>query len=67
MQDSNDIEKRFVVKGGKEEVRLHNYSVTAAEVKEFSTRFGFEFTDGQKRAVNEIYENLKSSNTLSPS
>ena len=47
-----------IIKGGKEEVRLHNYTVTAAEVKEFSKRFGFEFTDGQKRAVNEIFENV---------
>ena len=47
-----------IIKGGKEEVRLHQYSVTAGEVKEFSKRFGFEFTDGQKRAVNEIFENL---------
>ncbi len=47
-----------IIKGGKEEVRLHNYTVTASEVKEFSHRFGFEFTDGQKRAVNEIFENV---------
>ncbi len=47
-----------LIKGGKEEVRLHNYTVTASEVKAFSQRFGFEFTDGQKRAVNEIFENL---------
>ncbi len=49
-----------MIKGGKEDVRLKKYSVTAREVKEFSERFGFEFTDGQKRAVNEIYENLHS-------
>lgn len=47
-----------IIKGGKEEVRLHNYTVKASEVKEFSARFGFEFTDGQKVAVNEIFENL---------
>ncbi len=47
-----------MIKGGKEEVRLHNYAVTAKEVKEFATRFGFEFTDGQKQAVNEIFENI---------
>jgi len=47
-----------IIKGGKEEARVHEYTVTAAEVKEFSTRFGFEFTDGQKRAVNDIYENV---------
>ncbi len=47
-----------IIKGGKEEVRQREYTVTAKEVKEFSLRFGFEFTDGQKRAVNEIFENL---------
>ena len=41
-------------------MRIHKYSVTAAQVKEFALRFGFEFTDGQKRAVNEIFENLHS-------
>ncbi len=47
-----------IIKGGKEEARLHNYTVLAKEVKEFSTRFGFAFTDGQKQAVNDIFENL---------
>ena len=47
-----------IIKGGKEEARLHNYTVTAKDVKAFSERFGFEFTDGQKRAVNEIFVNL---------
>ena len=47
-----------IMKGGKEEVRVHNYTVAAKEVKVFSGRFGFEFTDGQKRAVNDIFENL---------
>ncbi len=49
-----------IIKGGKEEARVRNYTVTAKEVKEFSLRFGFEFTDGQKRAVNEIFENIYS-------
>ncbi len=47
-----------IIKGGKEEARLRKYAVTAAEVKTFASRFGFTFTDGQKQAVNEIYENL---------
>ena len=47
-----------LIKGGKEEARMNKYSVTAKEVKAFAGRFGFEFTDGQKLAVNEIYENL---------
>ena len=49
-----------IIKGGKEEARVHNYTVTAKDVKSFSERFGFEFTDGQKRAVNDIFENLYS-------
>ncbi len=49
-----------LIKGGKEEIRLHNYTVSAKEVKEFSARFGFAFTDGQKQAVNDVYENLNS-------
>ncbi len=48
-----------LIKGGKEEVRLHNYTATAKDVKGFSERFGFTFTDGQKQAVNEIFENLQ--------
>ncbi|MBQ8685567.1 MAG: ATP-dependent DNA helicase RecG [Clostridia bacterium] len=47
-----------IIKGGKEEARLNKYRVNASEVKEFAARFGFEFTDGQKHAVNDIYENL---------
>lgn len=47
-----------VIKGGKEEVRVNRYAVSAAEVKEFSSRFGFDFTSGQKQAVNEIFQNV---------
>lgn len=48
-----------IIKGGKEEARTRRYGVTAGEVKGFAERFGFEFTDGQKRAVNDIFENLR--------
>ena len=47
-----------IIKGGKEEARTHNYTVSASDVKAFSKRFGFEFTNGQKGAVNDIFENL---------
>lgn len=47
-----------IVKGGKEEARVHRYGVTSSDVKDFCTRFGFEFTDGQKRAVNDLFVNL---------
>ena len=49
-----------IIKGGKEEARLRKYGVTALEVKEFASRFGFELTDGQKKAVNETFDNLRS-------
>lgn len=49
-----------LIKGSKEDVRQHKYTVTAGEVKDFAARFGFEFTDGQKLAVNEIFENVHS-------
>lgn len=44
-----------IVKGSNQDVRMHKYSVTATDVQGFSARFGFEFTDGQKKAVNEIF------------
>ena len=47
-----------IIKGGKEEVRQNRYSVTAGQVKAFSERFGFSLTNGQKQAVNEIFENV---------
>ena len=47
-----------VIKGDKKNIRFNNYTCTAKQLKEFTTRFGFEFTDGQKKAVNEIYADL---------
>ena len=49
-----------VIKGGRDDARLNNYSVTPVEVDRFISRFGFEFTAGQLSAVNEIYKNLHS-------
>ena len=48
------------IKGGKDDARTRRYACTAEEVKGFAARFPFEFTEGQKRAVNDVYENLKS-------
>ncbi len=47
-----------IIKGGKEDARVHHYTVSAEEVKNFSSRFGFEFTNGQKQAVNDIFTSL---------
>lgn len=47
------------IKGGREQVRLNKYNCTAKELLEFITlRFPFEFTDGQKSAVNEIFADM---------
>lgn len=47
------------IKGGREQVRLNRYNTTARELLEFITmRFSFEFTDGQKSAVNEIFADM---------
>lgn len=48
------------VKGGKEQVRNNKYTTTAKELLEFIVkRFPFEFTDGQKSAVNMIFADMK--------
>ena len=45
------------IKGGKDDARSFRYACTAQEVAAFARRFPFEFTPGQKAAVNEIFEN----------
>ncbi|MBO7736716.1 MAG: ATP-dependent DNA helicase RecG, partial [Clostridia bacterium] len=49
-----------IIKGDKQEARTRQYSVSAKDVKNFSVRFAFEFTDGQKQAVNDIFTSLRS-------
>ncbi|MBE5750267.1 MAG: ATP-dependent DNA helicase RecG [Clostridiales bacterium] len=47
------------IKGGREQVRLNKYSCTAKELIEFiALRFPFDFTDGQKGAVNDIFADM---------
>ena len=52
------------IKGGKEDARVFRYACTAQDVAAFAARFPFSFTQGQKSAVNEIFENLKSPNRM---
>lgn len=49
-----------VIKGGRDDARLNNYSVTEETTAEFISRFPFSFTQGQRAAVREIYDNLHS-------
>lgn len=47
------------IKGGREQVRLNKYNCTAKELIEFiALRFPFDFTDGQKGAVNDIFADM---------
>lgn len=48
-----------LMKGSKEDTRVFRYDCTAKEVAEFASRFPFSFTEGQKAAAHEIYQNLK--------
>ena len=49
-----------VLKGDKKTARLSKYTIKPKEITEFSKRFSFEFTKGQKTAVNDIYKDLTS-------
>ena len=55
---------RFI-KGGREQVRINKYKTTSKEVVEFiATRFPFEFTQGQKTAVNEIFADMTGASVM---
>ncbi|MBQ8196476.1 MAG: ATP-dependent DNA helicase RecG [Clostridia bacterium] len=48
-----------VIKGSREQVRINKYNCTAESLKNFAKhRFNFEFTEGQKQAVNEIFKDM---------
>ena len=49
-----------VIKGGRDDARLNHYSVSRTDLQDFMARFPFEFTAGQKNAVEEVFKNVKS-------
>lgn len=49
-----------VIKGDGEKVRTNAYSVSESDAEEFIRSFPFEFTDGQKSAVNDVLRDLRS-------
>ncbi|MDE6105363.1 MAG: ATP-dependent DNA helicase RecG [Clostridia bacterium] len=53
-----------VIKGGRDDARLNQYKVTREEVQSFVSRFPFEFTAGQKAAVDDIFDNLHSPHAM---
>ena len=53
------------IKGGREQFRINKYNCSAKELLEFIVkRFPFDFTDGQKSAVNAIYKDLTSDSVM---
>jgi len=52
------------IKGDRQQVRINNYACSPSDMREFTKRFGFEFTDGQKKAVNEIFADLSSPKSM---
>ena len=53
-----------VIKGGRDDARLNSYSVTREELDGFISRFPFEFTAGQKAAVEDIFQNIHSPHVM---
>ncbi len=54
-----------IIKGDRNQVRINKYDCTSFELVKFiKERFPFEFTDGQKEAVNQIYADLTSGFTM---
>lgn len=53
-----------IIKGDKQQARINRYTVGGTEINEFSKRFGFEFTNGQKQAVNDIYTDLSGTRVM---
>ena len=49
-----------IIKGDKKTARNTKYTIKSKELVEFASSFGFEFTEGQKKAVNELYCDLTS-------
>ena len=49
-----------IIKGDGEIARTNRYGVTGEEIAEFTRRFPFEFTEGQKAAVRDVFKDLRS-------
>ena len=53
-----------LIKGDRTQARLNRYTATAKDVKDFTERFSFEFTEGQRKAVNEIFADMKGATVM---
>ncbi|MBQ7642826.1 MAG: ATP-dependent DNA helicase RecG, partial [Clostridia bacterium] len=53
-----------IIKGDRTQARINSYACSPTDIREFSGRFGFEFTEGQKKAVNAVYADMTSDKTM---
>lgn len=53
-----------IIKGDKQQVRMNRYNCSGSKLKEFTSRFGFDFTQGQKQAVNDIFIDMSGANVM---
>ena len=54
-----------IIKGGQENFRINKYQCSPSELKDFIlSKFPYEFTAGQKQAVNEIYCDMTSDSVM---
>ena len=54
-----------IIKGSNEQVRVNKYECPSQELIRFiSARFPFDFTEGQKKAVNEIYSDMTGASVM---
>ena len=53
------------IKGSREQVRVNNYSCSYSELLSFvENRFPFTFTDGQQKAVKDIYQDMTNNSVM---
>lgn len=53
-----------IIKTDKTTPRTNRYTARSTDIAEFAKRFGFEFTAGQKKAVNEIFADMKGATVM---
>lgn len=53
-----------VIKGGRDDARMRQYTVTRNQLNGFISRFPFEFTAGQKEAVEAVFNSVHSPHSM---
>lgn len=54
-----------IIKGSREQIRVNKYCCTSNELLDFiQKQFPFQFTEGQKKAVNIVYQDMTSATVM---